>query len=159
MAVSANRSRARTLRQISMLAVISPSGRHGTFACGGYILGQTSNLPAANLGSPSSNNEPPPRPGPAHLRGCSSPRPEVLEAYRFGSHAQGVAQPHSDIDVAVYIDESRVEESAFGYRAHLTTVLIGALHDNDMDLLILNHAPPGAATMCSATAYVSCPVI
>lgn len=70
------------------------------------------------------------------------PRPEVLEAYLFGSHAQGVAQPHSDIDIAVYIDESRVEESAFGYRAHLTTVLIGGLHDNDIDLLVLNHAPP-----------------
>ena len=69
------------------------------------------------------------------------PRPEVLEAYLFGSHAQGKAQPHSDIDVAVYIDESRVEESAFGYRAQLTTVLIGGLHNNDIDLLVLNHAP------------------
>ena len=70
------------------------------------------------------------------------PRPEVLEAYLFGSHARGVAQPHSDIDIAVYIDESRVEESAFGYRAELTTVLIGGLHDNDIDLLVLNQAPP-----------------
>ena len=35
-----------------MLAVISPSGRHSTFAWGGYILGQMNNLPAANLGSP-----------------------------------------------------------------------------------------------------------
>ena len=70
------------------------------------------------------------------------PRPEVLEAYLFGSHAQAKAQPHSDIDIAVYIDESRVEKSAFGYRAHLTTVLIGGLHNNDIDLLVLNHAPP-----------------
>ena len=86
-------------------------------------------------------------------------RPEVLEAYLFGSHAQGVAQPHSDIDVAVYIDESRVEESAFGYRAELTTVLIGGLHYNDVDLLVLNQAPRFSTTMCCATAYVSCPVI
>jgi len=70
------------------------------------------------------------------------PRPEILEAYLFGSHAQGVAQPHSDIDVAVYVDEGRVEESAFGYRAELTTVLIGGLHYNDVDLLVLNQAPP-----------------
>ena len=70
------------------------------------------------------------------------PRPEVLEAYLFGSHAQGKAQPHSDVDIAVYIDESRVERSAFGYRAQLTTVVIAGLHFNDIDLLVLNHAPP-----------------
>lgn len=33
-------------------------------------------------------------------------RPEVLEGYLFGSRATGCAQPHSDIDVAVYIDTS-----------------------------------------------------
>ena len=70
------------------------------------------------------------------------PRREVLEAYLFGSHAQGKAQPHSDVDIAVYIDESRVERSAFGYRAQLTTVVIAGLHCNDIDLLVLNHAPP-----------------
>ncbi len=82
------------------------------------------------------------------------PRPEVLEAYLFGSHAQGVAQPHSDIDVAVYVDESRVEESAFGYRAELTTVLIGGLHYNEVDLLVLNQAPPVLYYHVLRTAYV-----
>ena len=28
--------------------------------------------------------------------------PEVLDAYLFGSVARGEAQPHSDVDVAVY---------------------------------------------------------
>ena len=70
------------------------------------------------------------------------PRPEVLEAYLYGSHAQGRAQPHSDIDVAVYIDESIAEEGAFGYRAQLITELMAGLHSNDIDLLILNQAPP-----------------
>lgn len=70
------------------------------------------------------------------------PRPEVLEAYLFGSHAQGRAQPHSDIDVAVYIDESLAEEGAFGYRAQLITEIMAGLHSNDIDLLILNQAPP-----------------
>ena len=70
------------------------------------------------------------------------PRPEVLEAYLFGSHAQGRAQPHSDIDVAVYIDESIAEEGAFGYRAQLITEIMAGLHSNDIDLLILNQAPP-----------------
>ena len=29
------------------------------------------------------------------------PRKEILEAYLFGSHARGQAQPHSDVDVGV----------------------------------------------------------
>lgn len=70
------------------------------------------------------------------------PRPEVLEAYLFGSHAHVTAQPHSDVDVAVYVDEAKVKESTFGYRAQLTAELIGGLHNNDVDLLILNQAPP-----------------
>ncbi|MDE3259997.1 MAG: nucleotidyltransferase domain-containing protein [Gemmatimonadota bacterium] len=70
------------------------------------------------------------------------PRPEVLEAYLFGSHTQGRAQPHSDIDVAVYIDESLAEEGAFGYRAQLITEIMSGLRSNDIDLLILNQAPP-----------------
>ncbi len=70
------------------------------------------------------------------------PRHEVLEAYLFGSHARGTAQPHSDVDVAVYVDEARVKESTFGYRAQITTEIIAGLHNNDVDLLILNQAPP-----------------
>lgn len=70
------------------------------------------------------------------------PRPEVLDAYLFGSYARGAAQPHSDIDIAVYIDEAVAKKSAFGYRAQLTTELIAGLHHNDIDLLILNRAPP-----------------
>ncbi len=35
------------------------------------------------------------------------PRPEVLEAYLFGSYAQGVAQPHSDIDIAEAPSDTR----------------------------------------------------
>lgn len=70
------------------------------------------------------------------------PRREVLEAYLFGSHARGEAQPHSDLDIAVYIDEEAAEKSVFGYRAQLATELIAGLHSNDIDLLILNQAPP-----------------
>ena len=70
------------------------------------------------------------------------PHPEVLEAYLFGSHAHGAAQPHSDVDVAVFVDEAKVNESTFGYRAQLTAELMAGLHNNDVDLLILNQAPP-----------------
>ena len=70
------------------------------------------------------------------------PHPEVLEAYLFGSHAHGAAQPHSDVDVAVFVDEAKVKKSTFGYRAQLTAELMAGLHNNDVDLLILNQAPP-----------------
>ena len=56
-----------------------------------------------------------------------APRPEVLEAYLFGSHATGRAQPHSDIDVAVYVDEKSANDSGYGYPAELATVLMAGL--------------------------------
>ena len=70
------------------------------------------------------------------------PRSEILEAYLFGSYARGEEQPHSDIDVAVYVDEARADNSGFGYRAHITTDLMAGLGFNDVDVLILNRAPP-----------------
>lgn len=77
-----------------------------------------------------------------HIAGLLETRSEILEAYLFGSHARGGAQPHSDIDVAVYIDEAHRDRSAFGLRAELSTLLMEGLRDNGVDLLILNDAPP-----------------
>jgi hypothetical protein len=71
-----------------------------------------------------------------------APRDEVLEAYLFGSHATGRAQPHSDIDVAVYVDERRAAHGGFGYAAELATALIAGLGTNDVDVVVLNKAPP-----------------
>lgn len=71
-----------------------------------------------------------------------APREEVLEAYLFGSHATGKAQAHSDVDIAVYVDETRIVASSYGYAADLGTVLIAALGRNDVDVVVLNHAPP-----------------
>jgi predicted nucleotidyltransferase len=76
------------------------------------------------------------------LRRALERRPEVLEAYLFGSQASGRAQPHSDIDVAVYLDESRCAPGPFGYVADLATDLISALGRNDVEVAVLNHAPP-----------------
>ena len=73
-----------------------------------------------------------------HLRA----RPEILEAYVFGSRARGQAHAHSDIDVAVYIDPDRLADSPFGYAAELTTALATALHSNVVDVVVLNQAPP-----------------
>ena len=70
------------------------------------------------------------------------PRTEILEAYVFGSRARGDARSHSDVDVAVYIDQARIEAGPFGYQADLTTDLMAALGTNAIDVVVLNTAPP-----------------
>ena len=70
------------------------------------------------------------------------PRSEVLEAYLFGSRATGWAQPHSDIDVAVYVQAPQTDVTAYGYVAELTAHLMAALQTNEIDAVVLNHAPP-----------------
>lgn len=69
-------------------------------------------------------------------------REEVLDAYLFGSWASARAQPHSDIDVAVYVDPARTPDTPFGYPAELTTALMGAHGVNCVDVVVLNYAPP-----------------
>lgn len=74
------------------------------------------------------------------LRAALEPRPEVLEAYLFGSQARGDAAAHSDVDVAVYV--SRIPDVPFGYEAEVATDLMQALGRNDVDVVVLNRAPP-----------------
>lgn len=71
-----------------------------------------------------------------------NPHPEILEAYLFGSVAQGRATAHSDIDLAVYVRPETPMNQGFGYAAELTTDLMAAAKQNRIDLIILNHAPP-----------------
>jgi predicted nucleotidyltransferase len=78
----------------------------------------------------------------AKLRAHLAPRTEVLEAYLFGSAATGSTQPHSDVDVAVYLSDPRPLPSRFGYAADLTTDLMRALGTDRVDVVILNEAPP-----------------
>lgn len=77
-----------------------------------------------------------------HIAGLLAPRGEILEAYLFGSQATGGAQAHSDIDVAVYVDEPRAPHGAYGYAAELTSALMAGLGTNDIDVVLLNRAPP-----------------
>jgi len=69
-------------------------------------------------------------------------RPEVLDGYLFGSLARGEAQPHSDVDVAVFVDAAELSRPGFGYRSELGAELQRALGRSDVDVVILNHAPP-----------------
>ena len=66
----------------------------------------------------------------------------MLEAYIFGSVARGDASALSDVDVAVYIDPTQAPASPYGYAADLSTVLGSAIGQNDIDVVVLNDAPP-----------------
>ncbi|MEO8277344.1 MAG: nucleotidyltransferase domain-containing protein [Thermoanaerobaculia bacterium] len=89
-------------------------------------------------------------------------RPEVLEAYLFGSTARGESRAHSDIDVAVYLDP---DSPAFGEltsgslqrdtlrrepatpslvarAAEIGAELGAVLGTNAIDVVALNSAPP-----------------
>ena len=66
----------------------------------------------------------------------------VVLAYLFGSQARGDASARSDVDIAVYIDREREPPSIWGYAAELITDLMAALGRNDIDVVVLNDAPP-----------------
>jgi predicted nucleotidyltransferase len=71
-----------------------------------------------------------------------SSRPEVLDAYLFGSQAAATRPPPSDVDVAVYIDRAQEPETRYGYRADLGAALGAATGRRDIDVVVLNDAPP-----------------
>lgn len=68
----------------------------------------------------------------------------VQAAYLFGSHAEERAHRESDVDVAVLLDRKRwpTAQERFEVRVALTSELIGALHHNEVDLVVLNDLPP-----------------
>jgi len=72
------------------------------------------------------------------------PVPGVASAYLFGSHAEGRAHRESDVDVGVLLDwtvhPTRAER--FEARVGLGSWLIGILHVNAVDVVVLNDAPP-----------------
>jgi uncharacterized protein len=76
------------------------------------------------------------------LRTALEARSEVREAYLFGSQARGDQRPNSDVDVAVYVDPPALQAPGFGYEAELGAALQSALGRNDVDIVVLNVAPP-----------------
>ena len=69
-------------------------------------------------------------------------RPEIQAAYIFGSVAQGRARPDSDIDIAVLLARRVPDARALRYRLRLAADLGAALHRSDVQLIVLNDAPP-----------------
>lgn len=79
--------------------------------------------------------------------GALASEPEVVSAYLFGSHAEGRVHRGSDVDVAVLLDRSmaETERARFDVRLRLAAALGAALHRNDIDVVVLNDAPPTLA--------------
>lgn len=60
----------------------------------------------------------------------------------FGSVATGRARPDSDVDVAVLVDTAARRVPVLEYRLDLMADLGAALHRNDVEVVVLNEAPP-----------------
>ena len=71
-----------------------------------------------------------------------SHRPEIQAAYIFGSVAHGRTHPDSDIDIAVLLGRRLPDSRALSYRLRLGSDLGVALGRSDVQLVILNQAPP-----------------
>ncbi len=63
-------------------------------------------------------------------------------AYLFGSAARQEERADSDLDVAVFLDRAVPRDDYGEVRLRLTTELIGLTHTNDVDVVLLNEAPP-----------------
>jgi len=67
---------------------------------------------------------------------------EILFAFLFGSIANDKTTGISDIDIAVMLNESKIDKTKnpYGYKAELLAKLISVLSFDDIDLIILNEA-------------------
>jgi uncharacterized protein len=76
-----------------------------------------------------------------HLTGRA---PGIVSAYLFGSVAEGRAHRESDVDVGVLLDRAVFPsaEERMEVRISLGSDLVDLLDTNDVDLVILNDAPP-----------------
>lgn len=88
--------------------------------------------------------------------------PGVISAYLFGSHARGSAHRQSDIDVGVLLSREVFPSAKgrFDQRVRLSAELVDALDHNEVDVVVLNDAPPlfarnvvtaGTRVFCSDT--------
>ena len=67
---------------------------------------------------------------------------KVVFAYLFGSQAKDEAGPLSDIDLAVYLDEKVPRREYFDIKLELIGEFMDLFKSNDIDVVILNEAPP-----------------
>ena len=65
----------------------------------------------------------------------------VKLAYLFGSVAEGKEGKLSDVDIAVFLDESLSKKERFDLQLKLISGLTGILKTDRIDLIIMNDAP------------------
>lgn len=66
----------------------------------------------------------------------------AASAYLFGSYAKNNPGPLSDIDIAVLLAKDIGEKDFFGKRLIFTNEIMKLFHQNKVDVIILNDAPP-----------------
>jgi predicted nucleotidyltransferase len=66
----------------------------------------------------------------------------VVSAELFGSYASGRPGPLSDVDVAVWLDPDLDSAERFAARLRLLDSAAAALGTEEVDLVVLNDAPP-----------------
>jgi predicted nucleotidyltransferase len=81
------------------------------------------------------------------ITAAATRQPGIVGVYLFGSIAAGRTHRESDVDLAVLLDWSLYPNAAARFEARLRLIadLSVALRRNDIDLVILNDAPPHLA--------------
>jgi predicted nucleotidyltransferase len=76
-----------------------------------------------------------------------TPAPTLVSAYLFGSHAAGRAHRESDVDIGILLERRAypTSEARFRERVRFSAWAVGALHQNAVDVVVLNDAPPHLA--------------
>ncbi len=74
-------------------------------------------------------------------------RAGLASAYLFGSQGSGRTHRESDVDVGVLLDwrTRPTRRARFEERLELSSSLIAALGENEVDVVVLNDAPPPLA--------------
>ena len=87
------------------------------------------------------------------VAGVLATRPEVLAAYVFGSTASGRTHSTSDVDVGVLVSPAVMRRDPSTYRLNLMADLGAALRTFNVDVVLLNTAPPALAqnVVCRGT--------
>ncbi len=69
---------------------------------------------------------------------------DVVSAYLFGSHAHGTAHRESDVDLGVVLRDDVADDAKkrVALVRRLGSDLIRATHRDDLQLVLLNRAPP-----------------
>ena len=73
---------------------------------------------------------------------CLSKRREIQAVYIFGSFASGRSRINSDIDIAVLLNPKSLRLESLDYRLKLAAEISSAIGRSNVDLVILNEAPP-----------------